>query len=194
MKIGVCGRSGSGKSLASKVFEDAGYFLLDLDKVGKDVVDIYPEVKIEIKKYFGGEVFLVNGDLDRKKLGDIVFKDKTKLDRLNSIFYRYIKYELLKNLKQYKNIVVDGAIIFDAGYNKYLDKIIYVHADEKILIARIAQREKNTDFSTIMNRLKQQKHYEEYKSRADYVFENNGSEIELKEKIMQTGLYRSKLP
>ena len=173
MKIGICGKSGSGKSTVAGYYVKKGYRLIDLDVVGREVISLYPEILIEIEKSFGQE-FVEGGKLDRKKMGTLVFSDHLMLERLNNIFFKYIKKETLKQMAESENIVIDGAILFEIGLDSHLDKTIYVFADKEVAVARLRSRE-NTDEKVLRKRIEAQGKYDIYSDRADFTVENSGS-------------------
>ena len=186
MKIGICGRSGSGKSTASMYFQEKGYTVIDLDQLAKGLDKKYPEIISKIKNSFGIE-YILDGKINRKMLGELVFSSEKELDKLNGIYFEYIKRDALEKISKIENIVIEGAILFEIELNKYLDKTIYVTVDEEILLERIAKREKST-IETLKNRLKIQKKYDAYINKADYIIETNGTKEELYQKLNSLGL------
>lgn len=178
MKIAVIGTSGSGKSTVSKFFVEKGFVLIDLDKIGKDVVDIYPELRQELKKEFGEEIF-DNGVLNRKKLGEIVFFNSEKLEILNYIFRGFIQEEACKIYENNENVVLDGYTI--PNYFEY-DFIIGVETDLEIAVQRLQKREPHNSKELFQKRIESQG---VPKWLFNYVIENNGTEQELNIKLKE---------
>ena len=183
MKIGICGKSGSGKSTVSKLIKERldstdnsiEYTILDLDIVGKEISN-RKEVIDEISKIFGSEYITGNKILDRKKLGKLVFSSKRELKKLNTIFFKYIRKEIEIRLKKTDNIIVEGAILFEIDITEKLDKTIFVHSGKEnndLSVKRIMNREKNIDEQTAKNRIKIQKKYDTDIDLADIIIENS---------------------
>ena len=183
MKIGICGRSGSGKSTASAYFREKGYQVIDLDQLAKGLDKKYPEITSRINDTFGSE-YITDDMINKKMLGKLVFASQKELSKLNEIYFEYIKVDILEKISKIENIVVEGAILFEIELEKYLDKTIYMTADEDTLLDRISKREKST-IETLKNRLKIQKKYDAYINKADYIIETNSTKEELYEKLDQ---------
>ena len=81
--IGLTGGTGGGKSAVSEILAQNGGLILDADKLARKVVEKGEPAYLEIKEHFGEDIFDENGDLIRKKLGDIVFNDPKELEFLN---------------------------------------------------------------------------------------------------------------
>ena len=186
MKIGICGRSGSGKSTASMYFQEKDYTVVNLDQLAKDLGLKYSEIITRVENAFGTQ-YISDGKINRKMLGELVFGSEKELNKLNEIYFEYIKKDVLESINKIENIVVEGAILFEIELEKYLDKTIYVTADENTLLDRIAKREKNT-IKTLKNRLKIQKKYDAYANKADYIVETNSTKEELYQKLNSLGL------
>jgi len=191
MKIGICGKSGSGKSTVSKLLKNRlddpiksiTYSILDLDIVGKNISN-KKAVLNEISNIFGTNYISIdNKTLNRKKLGELVFNSEKELEKLNKIFFKYIKIEIVKEIQKYENIIIEGAILFEIDIVSKLDKTIYVHSgknNNETLVKRIIEREKNIEIKTAENRIKIQEKYNLNIDLADIVIENSGNIDELK--------------
>ena len=95
MIIGICGKSGSGKTtLANQIIENlpTKAVHLDIDKVGHKVLS-FPEIKEELKNSFGESIINLN-EVDRKKLGEIVFASRNEMDKLTEITWKYMQMEI----------------------------------------------------------------------------------------------------
>ncbi len=129
MIIGICGKSGCGKStLANQIIElnNKKSIHLDIDKVGHDVLTI-PEVIEELAKCFGDSIIDKN-NIDRKKLGEIVFDSRHEMKKLSDITWKYMQIEIDKFLSNNKdkNIILDWLLL---PITKYFDM-----CDLKILL------------------------------------------------------------
>lgn len=130
--IGITGYAGSGKSTIAKILRDLGFVVLDLDKIGHEILK-YDSVKDKLKEKFGEFICSENGTIDRKKIGEIVFKDKKKLKELNSIVHPLIKEYVINKIKNLKTdiVFIDGALIEEIGLSKICDYIILIDSSEE---------------------------------------------------------------
>ena len=172
MIIGVMGMSGSGKSTFSAYLEGQGAYIIDADKIAREVVEKGTKGLKEIEKSFGSDVLLSDGSLDRKKLGEIVFNDKKKLEILNSITTPEINREIIKRATENndKLVVIDCPMLHKISAIEICDKVVFVTASEEILIKRIMERD-NISFDNAKARIKSQN--SEFLRFADVIIENN---------------------
>ena len=128
MILGLTGGIACGKTTISIIFKKLGIKVIDADKVAREVIEL-PEIVNQIKKNYGDEVF-INGKLDRKKLREIIFNDKEKIMKLNSIIHPKVidifKEEYNKNKFSDEIIVFDIPLLFEVGLEKYCNKTIVV--------------------------------------------------------------------
>ena len=166
--LGLTGQSGAGKSYICKKLEKHGFNIVDCDDVVKN---IYDNDKILVKTLcdeFGD--ILTNGKLDRKKLGNIVFNDKSKLEKLNSLVHPAVigRCESLAKLP----CVLDAPQLFEAKAQNKCFKTIAVLASEKTRIERITKRD-NITVEEAKKRLSSQFSEDYFKSNCDFVIYNN---------------------
>ena len=180
---GLTGMSGAGKSSVCEQFKAAGFFVIDCDRVSRQAVQKGGDCLFEIEKYFGSEIITESGELDRKKLGNIVFSDKRKLERLNDIIYPYITYNVLEQIRTADNamLLLDAPTLFESGIDFICDGIVSVVCDKETSIQRIMKRDKLT-YIQAENRLSSQHPPEYYTEKSDYSIENNGSMEQLFQK------------
>ena len=172
MIIGITGQSGCGKSTVSRLFQEKNYFVIDCDKVAHNVMSNNNDMLEEIRQEFGNGVFNGN-DIDRKKLGNVVFHDSVKLSALNRITHKYIVKKVMELLANNPNCVIDAPLLFESGLDKICDKKIFVYCPEEIRINRITERDGITKEYAI-SRTKSQKDDLYYRSRCDMVVLNDG--------------------
>lgn len=123
---------GSGKSTAADIFRQLGANVIDVDKVGHEVL-LDESVKEKLRKLFGDGIFSRN-EIDRKKLGRIVFEDESKLKALEQIVHPLIKERVSRVLENLSGVIVlDAALLKKIGLDELCDVVITVKcSDEKI--------------------------------------------------------------
>ena len=175
MIIGITGGSGTGKTSASRFFEEKGYLVIDCDKLARSVCQKGKPCLLELKSFFGDKIIASDGSLLRRELGRIVFGDKNALGMLNEITHKYITTELKSILKQNKDrdILIDAPLLFEAGLETICDKTLCILADREERIRRITQRD-SVSHEEAKKRIDSQKDDDYYISRCDYVVYNNG--------------------
>lgn len=169
--IGITGKSGTGKStFAELLAKDLKCRHIDIDKIGHEATSD-PSITEELCDKFGNGILGENGKIDRKKLGNIVFSDKSKMDELTQITWEYMQRKLDEILLQDDKIIVLEWILLPKS--KYWDK-----CDSKILVTADHEKRKNK----IIERDKISEEYFEKRDSAsvdyspykfDYVFEND---------------------
>lgn len=184
-KIGITGGIGSGKSTVTEYLISLGFHVLDADMAARELV--YPDSPViqELVEAFGVNILNTNGNLDRKKLADIVFSDAEKKSTLDSIMHKRIIERLLEKaeaLKDEKIIFFDVPLLFEVGFERYLDRVWVVDADIEIRIKRVMKRD-GSDRDLIVKRIAYQLDRKERISKADHILSNNGSKEELYNQI-----------
>ena len=177
--IGLCGGSGSGKGQASKCFENRGSPTLDTDKLYHSIISADSECTREIASAFGKELLNEKNGVDRKKLAQVVFSDKSgeKLSKLNNITHKFVLDECRKWLKKRKNdgcmaAIIDAPLLFESGFDKECDIIVCVEADDNTRIERIIERDCTT-LEMAKSRIKSQADRDFLRNHSDYIIENN---------------------
>lgn len=183
-KIGLTGSIGSGKSSVSNIFMKNNIKIIDADKISREILGIGNTLK-EIVDYFGSEVLDDYGSLDRKKLGNIVFSDARKLDKLNSITHPKIKEKIKEKIDFYESIgekivILDIPLLIEAHMENMADLVLLVICSEDIQINRIMNRD-NISRSEAIKRIKSQMNVDEKKKYADYIIDNSSTIEELEE-------------
>ena len=146
--IGITGNSGSGKSTVSKMIsENYEAKIIDADKIAKDMTMNNGEYLQAIKQTFGEDVIKDN-TLDRKKLADIVFSNKTEKEKLDSLTFEYVVRRIKEEIKKaqiksdIKYIVLDVPLLFESKINEVCNYTIGVTAPKIEKIKRICKRDK----------------------------------------------------
>ena len=183
MIIGLTGGIASGKSTVSKYLAEKGFKVYDADKIAKDISE-KKSVQEEIILTFGDKILEENRNIDRKKLKEIVFKNKEKLKQLNAIIHPKVIdfYKELKEQNPDEIIIFDVPLLFESGIDKFCDRILVVISDYEIQLNRIVERDK-IDRELASKIIKSQLSNKERIKKADVVIENNSSLEDLFEKV-----------
>jgi len=181
--IGLCGRSGSGKSSFSQIAETFGIKTIDCDRVYKEMVSRPSECLEELRLAFGDGI-ISNGALNRRVLAPIVFSDKSKLELLNRITHKHITAKVKSILSQLEKddiVLLDAPTLFESGLNKECDSIIAVVCSDEVSIGRIMSRD-NISREDAISRLSNQKPLDFYYKHCNIIIENNETVNEFKKK------------
>lgn len=184
MVVGLTGQTGAGKSTVSKVFQEAGFAVIDADRVAKFVERRGSPCMAELVDYFGSNIVGADGFLARDELAKIVFSKKSKLEALNSICYPYICNEILKTIRklakmQKKIILLDAPTLFESRTDDFCELIISVIAKESLRIQRIMARD-NISEEMAKKRTHSQNIQKFFIENSDFIIKNNKTEEHLK--------------
>ncbi|MBO4235952.1 MAG: dephospho-CoA kinase, partial [Firmicutes bacterium] len=145
--IGLTGSIGSGKSTVSNYLIRKGFIVIDSDAIAHDVVKKGKPALNEISEAFGKSVIGLDGELNRKKLADIVFKHPKKKARLEEIVTARVISEIKKEIRNLKKaefdgiVFVDAPILFESGANINMDEVWVVVADDSLRAKRVMERD-----------------------------------------------------
>ncbi|MBR5495933.1 MAG: dephospho-CoA kinase [Oscillospiraceae bacterium] len=187
--IGLTGNSGSGKTTASEFFKNAGFMVINCDKLAREVVQKGSPCLFELCEFFGQQILSADGTLDRKKLAQLAFSSKEKTARLNQITHKYIIEKVHILIQEYKlqgcsYVVIDAPVLYESALDKICDLVVAVTADESVRVQRLALRD-NITSSEAMNRFKNQKTLEFFEQNADFVVINDNDKENFKKDIEQ---------
>lgn len=173
--VGVTGGIGSGKSVVCKIFEQLNIPVYEADAEAKMLYEKYPELKQSIKELISEEAVDKNGNINRKKLAEIVFNDDLKLASLNKLVHPIVKWDFenwIDSHKGFPYLIKEAAILFESGANKQCDLVIAVISPLELRIERIRQRDKKTK-AEIEKIIATQLSDEELIKRSDFVIYND---------------------
>ncbi len=175
MRVGLTGGIGAGKSAVAAIFARLGAFIIDTDSLGREVVAPGSAALSEIAVLWPSAV--KDGTLDRSALAEIVFRRPAELERLNALLHpriRKLAADRESGAKPGQPIVHVVPLLFETGYDSFVDKSVLVAAPLEERIARIVERD-GMSGNEARARVAAQIAPEAARTRADYVIENDGT-------------------
>ncbi len=177
MIIGLTGSIASGKSTVAKMLEEVGLPIVDADLVARIVVEPGTPTLEKISEVFGKEVLLENGELNREKLGEIIFHNPAKRVELNSIMHPAIRQEMLRQRDELTeagepHIVMDIPLLFESHLQHFVEKILVVSVTEENQLTRLMERN-HLSKEEALARIATQLPLSEKEKGADAVIYNN---------------------
>ncbi|MFH1141780.1 MAG: dephospho-CoA kinase [Chloroflexota bacterium] len=187
--IGLTGGIGSGKSEVSRKLKELGAEVIDADRVGHEAYLPHTAAWEEVVAAFGQEILQPSGEVDRRKLGSIVFSDTKALARLNAIMHPKM-YEMLRERLDVlrsqgtKVAVIEAAILIEAKWTPLVDEVWVTEANEDVVVERVGKRN-NLPAEEIRRRIRSQMSREERAKHATAIIKNNTSLEELHRQVEQ---------
>jgi dephospho-CoA kinase len=187
LTVGITGGIGAGKTTVCKIFEELGARVIYADELAKEIMENDESLKKKIKKIFGEKSY-IGGKLNRKFIADIIFSSDEKRKLLESIVHPAVIKRILSDLKKiadegkYNFVIVEAALIFESGFDKELDYVLVVDADDEIKIKRIMERDKCSK-EEVLKRMRAQLDSKIKRELADMVIINDGDIDELRKKV-----------
>jgi dephospho-CoA kinase len=176
--IGLTGGIASGKSTVSKKLKSLGAAIIDADLLAREVVEPGEEGWVKIKEYFGEKVLDSQGNLNRKKMAEIIFNDDQKRMALNNIIHPAVIQKTKELIEKYKAegqaplIVVDAPLLIETGMHNLVDEVWVLNVKPEVQIQRVMERD-NIPRESAIQRLKTQMPTEEKLKYANRVIDNN---------------------
>ena len=178
IKVAITGNIASGKSQVEKEIRNLGYLVFDADKIAHSCLINNKDIIVDT---FGSKI-LVGGEISREKLGNIVFNDKDKLEKLNSIIHPEVIKEintLFEHYKEERYLFVSIPLLFEAKMENMFDKIIFVYANDTIRLERLMKRN-NLSKVDALKRINSQQSQTDKMTKSDFIIKNEGSLEDLK--------------
>ena len=186
--IGLTGGIGTGKSTVSDYLRKKGCIILDADDISRKMTEAGMPALSIIHNVFGDEVINSDGSLNRHKLGDIVFNNRDKLQKLQQIITTEVVDNINRNLSQLQSehcdkiVVIDAPLLFECGMENIADENWLVISEMSVRIKRVKERD-NLSEEQIIARINNQMSQEDKEKLSDYVLDNSGSLQQLYEQI-----------
>lgn len=182
--IGLTGGTGCGKSTVCSILKNYNAYIIDADKIAHYIIKKGANAYFEIVDYFGKHILDSEKQIDRKKLGSIVFSDKKNLAYLDSITHKYIIEEIkdciniVKDKQEYKYIVIDAPLLIETNLHKIVDEVWIVYCSLETRVKRLIKRD-NLSEDILLKRINSQTPFEQNKKYADFIiFNEDGTNLE----------------
>jgi dephospho-CoA kinase len=185
MILGLTGGIASGKTTVAQHLVKLGAQLIEADDIGRQVVEPGCVGLVRVVEAFGPEVLAKDGTLKRQVLGSIVFGDKEKLALLNSILHPLMEEEMEKQIQELStkgHVVLSAAILFEAGWERLVEKVIVTSVDEKTQVARLMDRDGLTR-EEAQRRIDSQLPLQQKMLRADYLIDTSLPFADVKKQV-----------
>lgn len=196
--IGLTGGIGSGKSLVATILRDKyGALLLNSDAIAKSQMEPGGASYEAVVNYFGKEIISEDGNIDRNKLSKIIFQDKDKRLKVNELTHPKVLEEIQQEIKIARDegvvpyLVVETALMLEAGYDFICDEVWYVYAPEEDRKERL-RKNRNYSEEKINSILENQSKDEAFRAKFNKIIENVGDVPLLEQQVDRLILGNSK--
>lgn len=176
IKVGITGGIGSGKTYICKLLELMNFSVFYSDAEAKKIQDTNAYVKSKLIELFGEKAYTEHG-LNRKYIAEIIFGNPTAKKQLEEIIHPKVAEAFATWCKEKENtderiVFIESAILYESGFDKIVDKVVMIYADEEVRIERSMQRD-GADRAAIEERIKNQSSDNDKRLKADFVIHNN---------------------
>lgn len=178
--LGLTGGIASGKTTVSDYFKALNIPVVDADIIAREVMKAGEPTVLEIEKQFGAEVIQENGEINRKRLGEIIFASSKKREQLNQIVQGVIRENILKEKnalikEKYPLIVLDLPLLYEEAYEKEVDEVMVVSVGSETQCDRLLKRNPQLSRDEATDRIRSQMPLSLKAKRADILIDNNGT-------------------
>lgn len=175
--IGITGGIGTGKSEVARLLERLGAVVISADQVGHQAYTPHSEIWQEVVREFGQDILQPSGEIDRKKLGAIVFSDPARLEQLNRIMHPRMARMVSDRIEQLRRagakvVVVEAALLFEAGWDSLVNEVWVTDAPEEVVVRRLRVRS-GLNEAEALKRVKSQMCRTQRMARANVVVDNS---------------------
>ena len=185
--VGLTGGIACGKSTVSAIFQDLGAGIIDADLLARKVVQPQRWAWKKIVAHFGSEILLTDNQLDRKRLGAVIFANPKERRFINRVTHPPIYYEFVKSFfhhlrKRPPLMIIDSALLLEAGSPKFIKHAIVVYTNEETQIQRLMARD-GINRNEALQRIQSQMSMEERRRLADYEIDNSTTLSKTEEQV-----------
>jgi len=187
--IGLTGSIGTGKSEAARQLEALGASIISADQVGHEAYTPNTEAWQQVVAAFGDTILGKDGEIDRRKLGEIVFSDPSQLEKLNEIMHPRMARMVADKIKVLRSqgvevVVVEAALLFEAGWDTLVEEVWVTDSPEQVVIERLKKRNGLSE-EEARKRISSQMDRSERLERSDFVIDNSGDMAGLESAIKE---------
>ncbi|GGJ72428.1 dephospho-CoA kinase [Anoxybacillus voinovskiensis] len=187
LTIGLTGGIASGKSTVANMLKEWNIPVVDADRIAREAVNVGEEAYVRIVETFGKDILQKNGEIDRAKLGALIFHDEEKRNQLNAIVHPAVRKKMLEQrdeiLQKNPVVVLDIPLLFESNLTHFVDKIIVVYVDDAIQLERLMKRNGFSQEEALA-RIHSQMPLSEKKVYADAVIDNNGTIDQTRQQLL----------
>ncbi len=176
--IGLTGGIASGKTEVANIFKKHGIYVIHSDEIGHQVLSL-PEIKEKIVQLYGEEI-LTNNQIDRIKLGEIVFSNPEERNRINQLIHPVVIADIINRIQQARDnghniVIIESAIIAEEKDNvpEWFNGTILVLCPEELRIQRL-MNSRNLTYEEARQRIQAQRKPEEKLPLAKWIIHNDG--------------------
>jgi dephospho-CoA kinase len=185
--VGLIGGIGSGKSLVAEMFRRRGASVISGDQLGHEALR-QAEIVAEVVGHWGPSVLEADGTVSRRRLAAIVFGDPKELRALEALVFPWIERRIREEIAaaqarpEVRLIVLDAAVMLEAGWNKVCDWLVYVRAPRAVRLHRL-EEQRGWGAKEVHEREKVQMSLTDKVSRADYAVDNSGTPEQVAQQV-----------
>ena len=171
--IGLTGSIASGKSTVSNKLKQLGYKIIDCDEINHRILEKDQIGYSNVLAEFGSDILDTNLEIDRKKLGGIIFNDKTAKEKLNQILHPLIKSIVKEEIAKIDDglVFLDCPLLFETDFHELCDLKVVVYVNMDTQISRLMERDGIT-FPEALKKIYAQMSLDDKLTLADYVLDN----------------------
>ena len=185
--IGLTGGIGTGKSEVARLLQSLGAAVISADEVGHEAYASNSESWHEVVDTFGKEILQPSGEIDRQKLGAVVFSDPQQLEKLNAIMHPRMAGMVADRIQVLRDqgvstVVVEAALLFEAGWDSLVDEVWTTDSSVESVVERLQARN-GMDEKEAHRRIGSQMDRAERIERSDLVVDNSGDVSALEQTV-----------
>ncbi|KNB73377.1 dephospho-CoA kinase [Brevibacillus reuszeri] len=187
MILGLTGGIATGKSTVTAMLRERGIPVIDADQIAREVVEPGKPAYEAIVRHFGRDILLEDGQIDRKKLGEVVFSDESERQKLNAIVHPEVRRVMRQEAEAAEAngeqiVFMDIPLLYESKLQYLVEKIVVVYAPGDMQLARMMERDE-LDEEQAKKRLRAQFPIDQKKLEADFLIDNSQSREETQRQV-----------